>query len=425
MAEPSQTLHDEPAAPPKGGGVALAFLFGVVALDMLAIGLIVPVIPAMIADMTGLAPADTGLYTGALASLYGLMQFVFAPVMGGLSDRYGRRPVLLFCIAGFALDYFAMALAPTVALLFLTRAISGVFGSTVPVVYAYLADVTAPEDRARRFGLISAAFGLGFIIGPGVGGLLGELHPRAPFLAAGCLALANLALGWWALKESLPPERRRRFDIKRANPFGSLRSLAAMPAVLGLVAVVGIHQFAHYVFPATWSLYAIAKFGWSEAAIGGSLMLVGLSMTFFQAFLVGPITKALGEWRGAMLGFCASALGLVLYGLAPYGWMVYPIIILAMPAGLIMPCLQSLMTQRVGPDAQGELQGGVQSVNALAHIAAPLFMTGLFHTMTRPDAPIYLPGASFLTASVLSLLALTLLTLLAVRRRAGAAAGGR
>jgi len=388
---------------------AAPFIFTMVLLDILGLGLILPVLPQLIMGLTGEGLSEAARYGGWLWFTYAVTQFFFAPVLGGLSDRFGRRPVLLISTFAFGVDYLVMGFAPTLAWLFVGRFIAGVAGATFTTGFAYMADISPPEKRAQNFGLVGAAFGLGFILGPAVGGLLGGFSPRAPFLVAGSLALLNFAFGYFVVPESLPPERRRKFELKRANPLGTLLKLRSFPAVLGLAAALFFWQLGHQALPGTWSYYAMYKFGWEAGMVGVSLAFAGVLMAASQAGLSRVLVPRFGESRVAIAGFVAGTATYLGYALATQGWMIFAVMLMWLPAALTFPTLNAMMSHRVPPDAQGELQGGISSLQSLSAILGPPMMTQLFGYFTSPAAPLQVPGASFFAAAVLSALALVLL----------------
>jgi DHA1 family tetracycline resistance protein-like MFS transporter len=380
-----------------------------VLLDILGLGLILPVLPQLVMSLTGEGLSEAARDGGWLWFTYAVTQFFFAPVLGGLSDRFGRRPVLLISTLAFGIDYLVMGFAPTLFWLFVGRFIAGVAGATFSTGFAYMADISPPEKRAQNFGLIGAAFGFGFILGPALGGLLGELGPRAPFLVAGSLALLNFAFGWFVVPESLPPGRRRAFELKRANPLGTLLKLRSYPAVLGLAAALFFWQLGHQALPGTWSYYAMYKFGWEPGMVGASLAFAGVIMALSQGVLSRHLIPRFGEKRMAVIGLAAGIATYCGYAFATQGWMIFAVMLMWVPAALVFPSLNALMSHRVPPDAQGELQGGVSSLQSLSAIAGPAAMAQLFGYFTSAGAVAQLPGASFLAAALLSALALWLL----------------
>lgn len=385
---------------------AALFVFVMVLLDTLGLGLILPVLPQLIMSLTGEGLSEAARDGGWLWFTYAVTQFFFAPVFGGLSDRFGRRPVLLLSTFAFGVDYLVMGFAPTLAWLFVGRFISGVAGATFTTGFAYMADVSPPEKRAQNFGLIGAAFGLGFILGPAVGGLLGGFSARAPFIVAGSLALLNFAFGYFAVSESLPPERRRAFEARRANPLGTLLKLRGYPAVFGLALALLFWQLGHQALPGTWSYYAMYKFGWGAGMVGASLAFAGVLMALSQGLLSRVLIPKLGERRTLLTGLLAAVVTFCGYAFATQGWMVFAVMPLWAFAALVFPSLNALMSHRVPADAQGELQGGVSSLQSLSAIVGPPAMTQLFGYFTSVAAPLQFPGAPFFAAALLSALAL-------------------
>jgi DHA1 family tetracycline resistance protein-like MFS transporter len=343
------------------------------------------------------------VYGGWLGFVFAAMQFVFAPILGNLSDRYGRRRVLLFAIGALGIDYIIMGFAPTLAWLFVGRAVAGAAGASFTPAYAYVADISPPDKRAQNFGVVSAAFGIGFIIGPALGGLLGTLGPRAPFFAAAALSFINFSYGFFVLPESLPPERRRAFEWRRANPLGTLGQMKKHPVVLGLLCALFLWGLANQVMPATWAFYTKLRFGWSEATIGASFAAVGLVILSSQLIVMRFLVPRLGERRAALIGIVSGTAGYAGFGLATAGWMMFAWLASWFFAAIVMPTTNALMSHRVSPDAQGELQGAVASLFSLSAIIGPPIMTHLFARFTAPESSVHFPGAAFIAASVLSL----------------------
>ena len=398
-------MTDTPA-PRAHGKNAFFFVIVTVAIDMLAFGLIMPVLPALIRELTHATSEEATLWLGPLAATYAVMNFLFGPVIGALSDRFGRRPVLLASVATLALDFLIMGLAHNIWLLFIGRALSGISGATYSTANAYIADVTAPEERGRAFGMIGAAFGFGFVFGPVLGGFLGEVDPRAPFLAGVVLALLNFLYGLFVLPESHAPENRRAFDLKRANPLGAARHFSKLPQVSWFLIATGIFVLAHTVFPTTWNVYAEIRYEWTPKQIGFSLGLVGIGAAVVQAGLMGLILKRLGTVRTALLGYGVNIVCLLAYAFAVHGWMVYMIIPIGALGGVAGPAANSLMSTVTPRNAQGELQGAASSLNAMAMIIGPLAMNMTLYAFTREAAPIHFAGAAFLLSGTLTALAL-------------------
>lgn len=387
---------------------AFIFIFITVVLDMLALGVIVPVFPRLIVEFNGGNTATAASIYGLFGSVFALMQFLFSPVLGSLSDRFGRRPVILISCAGLGLDYLLMALAPSLAWLFVGRIISGITSSTYGTASAFIADVTPPEERAAKFGMLGVAFGVGFIIGPSLGGLLGSVDLRAPFYGAAALSLLNAAYGYFVLPESLPEEKRSPFHWKTANPIGSLRMLGSHPLLLALAAAGFLSMLAHDAAPSTFVLYTTYRYHWSEATVGLVLALVGVTSMIVQGGLVGRMVSAMGERNALAFGYLSGAIGNLLFGLAPYG----ALFVWAIPVnafyGLANPALQSLMTSRVDASEQGRLQGAQGSLMGIASMTAPLLFTQAFSLAIGPYRDWNLPGIPFLLAAVLLIGAMTI-----------------
>ncbi|MFM6997940.1 MAG: TCR/Tet family MFS transporter [Bacteroidota bacterium] len=388
---------------------AVGFIFVTLLLDIIGLGIIIPVIPQLIQELTGADVSEASRYGGWLLFAYAFFQFLFAPLVGALSDRYGRRPVLLLSLLGFGLDYLVLAFAPTLAWLFVARVVSGIFGASFTTGFAYIADVSPPEKRAQNFGLVGAAFGLGFIIGPVTGGILGELGPRVPFFVAAALTLLNMAYGYFVLPESLPAERRRPFEWKRANPLGTLLALRRYPQVIGLISSLVFVYIASHAVQGTWAYFTIEKFNWSPKDIGLSLGAVGILSAFVQGFLIRKAIPALGAWRTLIVGMVCNVTGLVLFALVQSQWMLYAFLIPYAFGGLAGPALQGLLSNGVPENEQGELQGAMSSMMSATSIVGPPLMTTIFATFTEAGAPIYFPGAPFVAGAVLSALSLVLI----------------
>jgi MFS transporter, DHA1 family, tetracycline resistance protein len=386
----------------RAGKHALVFVVVTVLIDIIGFGLILPVLPRLLVELTGDTVNQAAIDGGWLAFVYAVMQFVCAPLLGNLSDRYGRRPVLLFAVGALGIDYIVMGFAPTLAWLFLGRTIAGIAGASFTPAYAYVADVSPPEKRAQSFGLISAAFGVGFILGPALGGLLGQLGTRTPFFAAAALSLVNLVYGTFVLPESLPPEARRPFEWRRANPLGTLLQMRKHPVVLGLLGALFLWMIAHQVMPSTWTFYTKFRFGWSEAMIGASLAAAGVVMAVSQATLMRVLVPRLGERRTALTGIAVASVGYFGYGIASVSWMMFAWLATWFLGALVMPSTNALMSHRVEKSAQGELQGAVASLFGLSSIVGPPLMTQLFGRFSAPDAPLHLPGAAFFASTLLA-----------------------
>jgi DHA1 family tetracycline resistance protein-like MFS transporter len=398
-----QTHETEKAATPvRTTRHALAFIAVTLLLDTIGFGLIMPVYPRLLVELTGESLSRAAVYGGWLGFVFAVMQFVFAPILGNLSDRYGRRRVLLFAIGALGIDYIIMGFAPTLAWLFVGRAIAGAAGASFTPAYAYVADISPPEQRAQNFGVVGAAFGIGFIIGPAIGGLLGTLGPRAPFFAAAALSLINFCYGFFVLPESLPPERRRAFQWRRANPLGTLAQMKKHPVVLGVLGALFLWGLGNQVMPSTWAFYTKLRFGWSEAMIGASFAMVGVVMASSQAIVMRRLVPRLGERRTALIGITSGMIGYAGFGLATATWMMFALFATWFFAAIVMPTMNAFMSHRISPDAQGELQGAVASLFSLAAIIGPPIMTHLFARFSSPESTVHLPGAAFLAAAVLA-----------------------
>jgi MFS transporter, DHA1 family, tetracycline resistance protein len=388
-----------PSATPRRG--ATIFIFITVVLDVLALGIIIPVLPKLVVDFVeGDTARAAGIY-GLFGTVWALMQFFFSPVIGALSDRFGRRPVILLSNFGLGLDYILMALAPTLGWLFVGRVISGITGASFTTAGAYIADVTPPERRAAGFGMLSAAFGLGFVLGPAVGGVLGSIHPRLPFWGAAGFTLVNATYGLFVLPESLPPERRTPFAWRRANPLGSLKLLRSHPELFGLAAVTALFYLAHEVLPNTFVLYANYRYGWTERTVGLTLAGAGVCAMIVQGGFVQPIVTRFGERKALLAGLMFGVTGFAIYGMATTG----PMFLIGIPVmalwGLFGPAAQGMMTRRVGPTEQGQLQGALNGVRGITGLIGPSLFTQTFAAFIDSQRDWQLPGAPFLLASLL------------------------
>jgi DHA1 family tetracycline resistance protein-like MFS transporter len=384
-------------------------VLSVVYIDMLGIGLAFPVLPRLIEEFEGGNVSRASYIYGGLAAAYSLMQFLLAPLLGSLSDRYGRRPVILLALVGMGINYVLLAFAPTLWLFALGRMIAGAFGATFSAAGAYLADVTPPEKRAQSFGLIGAAFGVGFITGPALGGVLGDVDLRLPFLVAAGLSLADFVFAYFALPESLAAVNRRELDWRRCNPIGALREIGRYGSVLGLMLVFVLAVFANRVAEMTWVLFTGYRFGWGPTETGLSLAAVGVMFIVGQGGLVRVIVPRIGERRAVLIGLAVSAVICTLYGLVPQGWMVFPVMALGVFGWTIaQPAVQALMSQAVPANEQGLLQGALASMTNLTSIVGPPIWTGLFGYFVSPAAPVIVPGAAFFASSLVFVVALVL-----------------
>jgi len=378
---------------------ALGFIFMTLLIDVTGIGIVAPVMPDLIRELIHGDLSEAARYSGWMTFAYALMQLLFAPLLGNLSDRYGRRPVLLISLFGFGVDYIFLALAPSIAWLFVGRVISGITGASFTTATAYIADVSPPEKRAQNFGLVGAAFGLGFIIGPVIGGLLGGFGSRVPFVFAACLSLLNWLYGYFVLPESLPKENRRKFDWARANPIGSLLHMRRYPAIGGLVLALVLMYIGGHALQSTWSFYCMEKFDWREQQVGISLGVVGLMVALVQGLLIRKTIPVLGQEKSVYIGLFLYTVGMLLFGLANQGWMMYLFTVIYCLGGIAGPAMQGLISTQVPANEQGELQGGLTSLMSATAIVSPPVMTGLFSHFTRSGASVYLPGAPFYAAA--------------------------
>ncbi len=383
---------------------ALSFIFITLLLDVIGIGLIIPVFPQLIEQLIGGNISQASQWSGWLTFAYAIMQFVCAPIIGNLSDKYGRRPVLLLSLLGFGIDYIFLALAPTIWWLFVGRIIAGVFGASMTTATAYIADISTKENRAQNFGMIGAAFGVGFIIGPALGGLLGEIGPRVPFVAAAILTFVNVIYGYFVLPESLDKEHRRAFEWRRANPLGSLMQLRKYKGLGGLIIALVFLYIASHSVQSTWTFINIEKFNWSTSMIGISLTVVGVLVAAVQGGLIRFINPKLGNEKSIYVGFLLYAIGLFLFAFASESWMMFAFLVPYCLGGIAGPALQAIMSGNVPQNEQGELQGALTSLMSVTAIIGPIFMTNLFAWFTRPGATVKFAGAPFLAGAVLMLI---------------------
>lgn len=392
----------------KNGKAALSFIFITLLIDVTGLGIIIPVLPKLISQLINGNLSQAASYGGWLTFAYAFVQFICAPILGNLSDRYGRRPVLLFSLFGFGLDYLLLAIAPNIWWLFVGRIIAGITGASFTTASAYIADISPIEKRAQNFGLIGAAFGLGFIIGPVLGGLLGQFGARVPFFAAAGLCLINTIYGYFVLPESLPLDRRRKFEIKRANPLGSLMQLKKYPAMGGLIFTLILMYTANNGLQSTWAYYGMEKFSWNEAMVGYSLGFIGLMIGVVQVGVIRWAIPKFGQEKSLYIGLLFYSLGLFLFAFATNGWMMFAFIVPYCLGGISGPALQSIISGFAPSNEQGEIQGALTSLMSATTIFAPPLMTGLFAYFTSKSAPLLFPGAPFLLSAILVLLSVYL-----------------
>lgn len=385
---------------------AVGFIFITMLIDIIGIGIIIPVIPKLLQELNHSDISEAAKLGGWLAFAYAFTQFLCAPLMGSLSDKYGRRPILLLALLAFAVDYLVLALAPTVAWLFVGRIIAGITGASISTAMAYISDVSTPKNKAKNFGLVGAAFGIGFIIGPVIGGLLGQYGSRVPFYAAAVLCFVNFIYGYFVLPESLRPERRRAFEWKAANPVGALLRLKKFPQIIALVAAMFFMYFASHAVNGNWSFYTMYRYHWDERMVGISLGVVGVLVAVVQGGLVRYVNPRLGNGKSILLGFSLNAIGQFLIAFAAKEWMVFVFLIPYCLGGLAGPAIQTEITNHVPLNEQGQIQGTLASLNSATATFGPLVMTNLFYFFTHDGAPFLFPGAPFVLAAVLMFLAL-------------------
>ncbi|MBD2723871.1 TCR/Tet family MFS transporter [Hymenobacter armeniacus] len=388
---------------PSQRSPALGFIFVTLLIDVSGLGIIIPVVPTLIRQLTGEGLSQAAVYSGWLTFAYAGAQFCFAPVMGGLSDKLGRRPVLLAALLGLGLDYIFLSFAPTLAWLFVGRVVAGITGASFTTATAYIADISTPENRAQNFGMVGVAFGLGFIIGPTVGGLLAGFGARTPFMVAAALSLCNFLYGLLVLPESLAPAKRRAFEWARANPVASLLRLKRYPAVLALVASLVLIYLAGSSVQSVWTFYTELKFGWGEGMVGISLGVIGLFSALVQGGLVRVAIPKLGAARAIVVGLLCYTVGFVLFAFAWRGWLMLAFLAPYCLGGIAGPALQSTISGQVPANEQGELQGALTSLMSVTGVVGPLLMTGLFRYFTREGAPVHFPGAPFVLGAVMAL----------------------
>lgn len=382
----------------------ITFILITMLLDSMGVGLIFPVMPDLIQEVHGGDISNAAIWGGVLATVFAAMQFLFGPFLGSISDRYGRRPVLLLALGAMAIDYLVMAQAWTIWLLLLGRMIGGVTAATHATATAYMADISKPEDKAANFGLIGAAFGMGFVLGPLLGGILGQWGTRAPFYAAAALAVLNFGLGYFVLPETVTDRIRRPFSLKRANPVGALMAVGHLPGLKLLLAISFVYGIAFFVYPAIWAYFAALQFGWSPAMIGISLASFGVSMAIVQALLMRPILKLFGERNAVIAGLLLDAVVFAALGFVENGTLALIMIPITALGSVVGPALQAIMSRAASDDQQGELQGTLTSINAVGMIIAPIIMTQIFWFFTADKTPMHLPGAPFILSAALVLL---------------------
>jgi MFS transporter, DHA1 family, tetracycline resistance protein len=382
---------------------AIGFIFFTLVLDVTGFGLIIPVLPKLIAELIHGTISDASKWGGWLIATYAVMQFVFSPILGGLSDKYGRRPVLLFSLFGLGVDYLFLSFAPSLAWLFVGRAIAGIGGASFTTATAYIADISTPENRSQNFGMIGAAFGIGFVLGPILGGLLADIGLRIPFMVAAGLSFINFLYGYFVLPESLSKDNRRAFDIKRANPWGSLKQLQKYPSLSGLVFCFILIYMASHSVQSNWGYFTIEKFKWTPKMIGISLGIVGVLVGVVQGVMVRYTSKKWGNNKSVYIGLLLYALGLILFAFATKEWMMFVFLVPYCLGGICGPALQSIISSNVPANEQGELQGALTGLISLTSIFGPMLMTGLFSYFTGPKAPFHFSGISFLVGAIFML----------------------
>ena len=381
--------------------LAVTFILISVMLDSMGIGLIIPVMPELIQEVEGQGIGAAAVWGGILATIFAAMQFLFGPLVGNLSDRFGRRPVLIISLVVMAFDYVLMALAQSIWLLVIGRIIGGITAATAATSAAFMADISKPNEKAANFGLIGAAFGIGFIVGPLIGGVLAEYGTRAPFWAAAVLAAANALFGYFVLPETVTDRIRRPFELRRANPLGAFRNIGKLPGLKRLMLIVFIYNVAFFVYPGVWAYFGAERFGWGPGMIGLSLGVFGVGIAFMQGVLIRPILRVIGERKAVLLGCSVHLLAFVLIAFVSNGWVALALTPLASLGSIAAPALQGIMSRTAMDNQQGELQGAVTSINAVATIIAPLLVTQTFWFFTQGSAPFYLPGAPFLLSGLL------------------------
>ncbi len=383
--------------------LAVIFIFISVMLDSMGIGLIMPVMPDLIQEVEGQGIGGAAVWGGILATIFAAMQFLFGPTLGSLSDRYGRRPILIISLVIMAFNYVLMALAFTIWLLIIARVIGGITAATQSTSAAYMADISAPEEKAANFGLIGAAFGVGFVLGPLMGGALAEFGTRAPFWAAAFLAMTNAVFGYYVLPESVTDRIRRPFEWRRANPLGAFRNIGGLPGVKRLLLISFVYTIAFFVYPGVWAYFGAERFGWGPGMIGLSLGIFGIGIAVVQGLLIRPIMRRIGERKAVILGLSVDVLAFVALGFVTNGWVALALTPLTALGSIAGPALQGIMSRTAADNQQGELQGTVSSINAVATIVAPLMVTQTFWFFTDGHGPVYAPGAPFILSAILTI----------------------
>jgi DHA1 family tetracycline resistance protein-like MFS transporter len=391
---------------PVKKNAALGFIFVTILIDVIGFGIIIPVLPKLIQTLTGGNISEAAKYGSWLSFSYAIMQFIFSPVLGGLSDKFGRRPILLFSLLGLGIDYMFQAWAPTIIWLFIGRLIAGIAGASFTTATAYIADISTPEKRAQNFGMVGAAFGLGFIIGPMIGGFCSDLGPRAPFIVAAVCSLVNVIYGYFVLPESLSKENRRKFNWKRANPVGSLTHLKKYPIVSGLVISLFLVYIAGQSVQSVWTYYTMLKFSWTPKMVGISLSVVGLLVAIVQGGLIRYTIPKFGARKSVYVGLILNIIGLILFAFAGEGWLMLIFLIPYCLGGIAGPALQGIISNQVPANEQGELQGALTSLMSVSAIIGPVIMNNLFAFFTATNAPFYFPGMPYITGALLTILAI-------------------
>lgn len=381
---------------------SLLFIFITILIDCLGIGIIIPTLPTLIQDLSHQNVSMAASYGGWLNFSYAIMSFIFSPILGGLSDRFGRRPILLISLLGLGLDYIFLAFAPTILWLFVGRMIAGICGASFTTATAYIADVSSNEDKAKNFGMVGAAFGLGFIIGPLLGSLFGSFGTRAPFIAAACFSLLNFLFGYFILPESLDENHRRAFDWKRANPLGFVKQLSKHKGLIGLLVILFIVNLAGQAMPSTWTFFCIERFKWDEKMIGYSLAVVGVAIALVQGGLIGIFTKKLGPKKCIFIGLAFYVIGFFLFAMANQPWMMYAFMLPYAMGGISIPNVQGILSSQVPSNEQGELQGGITSLISVTAVIGPLLMTSSFTFCTKDPETLYFPGIPFFIGGILT-----------------------